>query len=296
MSVQQGRRGGGAQQGAALVLVLWLVLLLSGVVAAFAFTARVEQLQARSGEDLLRGGEIARAGLEYALSRLQGGSSDQPRWVADGRLYEWQFAGQPVQLRLQSEAGKVDLNHAQAPLLAALLVQAGADPVRAARLAAAIVDWRDADDLVQPGGGAEKGQYLAAGLAHGPANAPFSGIGELRRVLGMDEALFQALQPWITVWSDRLQPEPALAPEPVLRAMGLDPAPWLQQRQLGAQGNGTSQVAALASSGDTFSIDVRTPLGDDRQAWLRAVVRSGAVEAVGPAYTALQWQQGMETR
>lgn len=283
------------QSGAALILVLWLIVLLAGVVGACALAARVEHLQTRSGLSLLQGGEMARAGLEYGLYRLSHASLDQPVWQADGRVYAWQFNGVPVEVRLQSESGKVDLNHADPTLLSALLVQAGAPPAQAGRIAAAIIDWRDADDLVQPGGGAEAGQYVAAGLPYGPANGPFVTVGELRRVMGMDEALFQTLVPWVTVWSDRLQPEPSLAPAEVLRAMGQDPEPWLARRRPAPEGQAAVPTGPIAA-GDTFSIDSRARLVDGRDVRLRAVVRTGTASAVGPAYVALQWQQGMEAR
>lgn len=288
----------GRQRGAALLLVLWLAVLLAGVVMAFAWSARVEALHARGGVAAWQGGEIARAGLEYGLHRLLAGPGDagvpdSGPWQPDGRPHAWRFAGVPVEVRLQAESGKVDLNRADPPLLSALLVAAaGLPPERADRLAAAIADWRDADDLPHPGG-AERADYAAAGRDDGPANAPFATPGELRRVLGMDDAVHQALAPLVTVWSDRDRPEPALAPAPVLRALGLDPAPWLAART-GEAGGGAPLV--LASVGDVFSIDSTALLGDDRVVRVRAVVRLGVVGADGPAYGVLRWQQGMESR
>ena len=44
-----------AMRGAALVLVLWLIVLMASVIGAFALTARVEQLQTHVGVDALRG-------------------------------------------------------------------------------------------------------------------------------------------------------------------------------------------------------------------------------------------------
>jgi type II secretory pathway component PulK len=54
--------------GAALVLVLWLIALMTALVGAFALSARVEHLQQRVLDDDARGQERARAGLEYALT------------------------------------------------------------------------------------------------------------------------------------------------------------------------------------------------------------------------------------
>jgi len=279
---------GPAQRGAALVLVLWLVVLLASLIGAFALTARVEQLQSHVGVEALRGGQLAQAGLEYALYRQsQPALPGQPAWISDGRSYPWQFAGAQLELRVLSESAKVDINQADAGLLAALMQQLGAGQAQAQQLAAAMVDWRDSDELPQPGG-AEAGDYAAAGLPYVPANDAFQSLEEVRRVLAMPAPLFQALRPYLTIWSQRSQPEPMLAADPVLRAMGIDPVLQQSKRQSALASGG-----ALASRGDTFSIQSLVRLGDDRVVVLDAVVRQGRTENALAAYTVLYWQQEM---
>jgi general secretion pathway protein K len=136
-------------RGAALVLVLWLIALLTAVVGAFALSARVEHLQERVVGDDAIGQEHARAGLEYALYRLQP-TATRPAWVADGRRYRWQFDQRQIDLRIVDENGKINLNLADAALLEAFLRAMGVETGRARQLAGAIVDWRDADSLKQP--------------------------------------------------------------------------------------------------------------------------------------------------
>jgi general secretion pathway protein K len=141
-------------RGVALLLVLWLVALLAATVGAFALSARTEQLQ---GQVLARGLEVrgaARAGLEYAIARLAE-TDEKRRWIPDGREYRWRFGDADVALRIVDEQGKVDLDMADAGLIASLLRQLGSDPQDAQRIAGAIVDWRDEDALTQPAGGAE---------------------------------------------------------------------------------------------------------------------------------------------
>lgn len=280
-----------AMRGAALVLVLWLIVLMASVIGAFALTARVEQLQTHVGVDALRGSQLAQAGLEYALYRqAQSAQPGQPAWISDGRSYPWQFGGAQLQLSLLSESAKVDINQADAGLLAALMQQLGAEPQQAQRLAAAIVDWRDSDELPQPLG-AEKADYAAAGLPYGPSNDAFASLEELRRVLAMPAPLFQAMRPHLTLWTQRSQPEPMLASDVVLRAMGIDPVLQHSKRQAQlASGN------ALASAGDTFSIQSRVQLADDRSVVVDAVVRLGGSDTAAAAYTVLHWQQGMGTQ
>lgn len=282
------RRWNDQSQGAALVLVLWLIVLLSAMVGAFALTARVEAMQA----GVLRGSgqarEVARAGLEYALSRVR---SNDPatRWQPDGRRYRWSWDGAQVDVRIVDESGKVDLNQADATLLAGLLRALGAGAGQDQRLAGVIIDWRDADDLSQPVGGAEDRDYAAAGLPYGAKDAPFESQGELRLLLGMTPELYRRLLPNVTLFGARLRPEPRFAPAPVLTAMGLDAATTLAQRERPVAGAPTE---ATAGGSGTYSIESRARWGEGREAVVRAVVRTGASPLPGAAYTVLRWDQG----
>ena len=94
----------------------------------------------------------------------------------------------------------------------------GLDDAPAAALVDAIADWRDADDLRRPNG-AEAPEYRAANLKYVPANAPFETIGDVARVLGMTQAVFQRIAPLITVYSRRPGINPATAARGVLLAL-----------------------------------------------------------------------------
>ncbi len=275
-------------RGAALVLVLWLIALLTAVVGAFALSARVEHLQQRvSGDDAI-GQEHARAGVEYALYRLQPNAL-QPPWTADGRRYRWSFDDRTIDLRIIDENGKVNLNLADATLLTGLLEAVEVEPGRARQLAGAIIDWRDPDSLKQPGGGAETADYVAAGRPYGARNARFETLGELQRVLGMDAALYERLEPLLTLYSRQSRPDPRFAAGPVLSALGLDAERLLADRERlqGSDEDGNVTAGAPAGGSGTYS---------GRVSVLRAVVRRGAAGTPGTAYTVLRWEQGMAAR
>ncbi len=276
-------------RGAALLLVLWLIALLAALVGAFALTARTEHLQGRALHRGVVASEAARAGLEYAVARVID-TRPEGRWLPDGRDYAWRFHDAALTLHIVDETGKVDLNVAQPPLLAALLQAAGAEADMAEQLAGAIADWRDTDDLGQPSGAAEDPQYAAAGLPYGAKDAPFEDIGELQQVLGMTPALYAAVAPHVTVHSGLPSPDPRFAGALVLQAMGLDPQPVLEQR---TQMSGITPPPDLLGAGTgTYSIDSHARLADGREAVLRAVVRVGG-GAPGTAYTPLFWNEGV---
>ena len=92
-------------RGAALLLVMWLILLLSGLVAGYAMAARIESMQ---GNGLARGTtarEAARAGVEYATARMLDPDPER-RWAADGRDYRFAFDGAQVEISVRDELGK----------------------------------------------------------------------------------------------------------------------------------------------------------------------------------------------
>lgn len=275
-------------RGAALLLVLWLIALLTALIGAFALTARVESLQ---GRVLVKGAEaqeIARAGVEYALERIAD-SDPATHWLADGRMYPWNFAGSRVEISIVDETGKVDLNQADVTLLSALIKTVAGDSAPAAQLAAAIVDWRDPDPLTQPGGGAEDPDYAAAGLPYGAKDAPFETVAEVEQVLGMTPGLYALLEPSLTLYSGRPQPDPNYAPAPVLVALGLDPTAYLARRRPVGPFIGDAQL--LGAGSGTYSIESRVTLREGRQATLRTTVRAGGGPVPGSVYTILRWEE-----
>src|SRR5690606_12597932 len=106
-------------------------------VGGAASAARGEALQGRTAERGVQAREHARAGVEYAVWRLQP-RPDAGRWTADGRRYRWQFDDSRIELRITDERGKVDLNLADRALIEALLRVLEVAPERAALLAHAI--------------------------------------------------------------------------------------------------------------------------------------------------------------
>lgn len=275
-------------RGAALILVLWLTALLAALIGAFSMTAQIEYLQGRTLHRGIVAAQAARAGLEYAATRV---SDPDPmrQWLPDGRAYPWGFAGATVEVRIVDESGKLDLNAADAATLAALIRAAGGEPAQADTVAAAIVDWRDADDLTQPQGGAEDPQYAAAGRPYGAKDAPFETVAEVEQVLGMTPALYGKLAGHLTIYSGLPIPDARFATALALEAMGIDAAPVLANRERPPMPGDTSFVGA--GSG-TYSIDSHARLGDGRESVLRAVIRLGPNGVPGAAFTVMRWEEG----
>ena len=89
-----------------------------------------------------------------------------------------------------------------------------------ASVAGAIVDWVDADDVEQLGGGAESAYYLQLEPAYRSANQPFASVSELRLVAGMKDANVVGLAPFVSALDDDMTINVNTATLNVLLALG----------------------------------------------------------------------------
>ena len=285
-------------RGAALLLVLWLLVLLTGLIAVFALTARTEGLQGRYLGRSTQARYAAESGLEVAALHLQGDDPAQ-RWIPDGRPYDFSFEGQQIRVKVVDESAKVDLNVAAPDLLVGLLTAVGVELERARQLSGAIQDWRDGDDLINAEGGAEDPQYETAGLPYGAKDRPFETVSELRLVLGIDPALFARLQPYVTVYTGLAQPNSAFAAPVVLKALGLPDAQVgqiIDSRAPAGKGTDATQPSidpSIAAQGSgTYSISSRATRSDGTQLQIQAAIRIGGGGGFGQLYLPLSWRVG----
>lgn len=290
-----------SQRGIALVLVLWVLLLLTIITGSFALMARMDRLEANS---LLSGTQArlsAEAAINLAVLALRD-PEDETRMRADGRVYQQDLDGVLVEVSAIDERGKLDINSTEELTLANLFTGHGMELGDAEMLAAAVLDWRDEDDLERVNG-AEDDAYIAAGLEVGPANRPFMMTEELLQVIGMPYELYRLLEPGITVFSNTPEPNPAFAPVEALMALPditYDEAvDFVQQRN--AQQPGDSLGTELPNGvmvmeqgrGVTYSIHAKATLANGVWEQLQATIRLGGTSSGSP-YRVLRWREGFQ--
>jgi general secretion pathway protein K len=289
----------GRQRGIALVLVLWVLLLLTIITGAFALTARMDRLEANA---LLSGTQArlsAEAAINLAALALRD-PEDETRMLADGRIYELVVDGVAIQISAVDERGKLDINAADEFTLVNLFSGNGMELVDAELLAAAVMDWRDVDELERVNG-AEEDAYIAAGLQVGPANRPFMMAEELLQVIGMPYELFRKVEPGITVFSRAGEPDPAFAPVEALMALPditYDEAvDFVAQRNAHLPGEsiGTELpngvVVMEQGRGVTYSIHAKATMPNGVWEQLKATIRLGGNRSGNP-YRVLSWREG----
>lgn len=289
------------ERGAAFVLVLWLLALLTILLGSFALISRTEALQARHLFDTTAARYAAEAGINRVVYQMAI-PDPQLRWVPDGRAYEVEFEQAQLVIRVTDESGLIDLNAADTLTLSNLLVAHGLDQGQADAIADAILDWRDTDDLLSPNG-AEDPDYEAAGYDYGAKDAPFDTVSELQQVMGVTAELYERLAPAFTIYSGQPTPNVAFAPFEVLRAfIGMNDElarQLIEARHAWDPASGApppmmpdgTPLMAQGGSG-TYSIAARATLPNGAWTELHATVRLGGAGVSGLAYTVLRWQDG----
>src|ERR1700733_14791403 len=164
-----------------LAYVLWSMTLLSTIAVSVLMAGTTTYQILRNGSDFAQAEAAAQSAVNLAVLGLLDRRLDR-RWRVDGTARAVTFGGLKVRVTVQDELGRIDLNHADAPLLIGLLTSAGMDKQAAAQLVDKIQDWRDSSSLRRLNG-AKSQDYAAAGLAHRPRNGPFQSVDELKLVM-----------------------------------------------------------------------------------------------------------------
>ncbi len=205
------------QNGIALVIVLWMLVLLTIMATGYSRMMRTETMLTANLVRSAQANALAEAGINQAIIELYKPVLDKI-WKDDGTKYDYQLNDAIVNVHIQSETGKIDLNSARSELLMGLLQSVDVPNEDQLPLVQAILDWRDKDDLVR-NNGAEDAYYKNAGLNYGAKDGSFNSIDELLLVKGFTATLYRKLRPALTVYSHQAGIDPQSAPREALLAI-----------------------------------------------------------------------------
>jgi general secretion pathway protein K len=287
------------QQGIALVIVLWILLLITISTGAYTLMARMDQLEAHTVISSTRARMAAESGINLAVLGLRD-PDELTRLVPDGRPYQYMVQDVLVEVEITDERGKLDINEVDEATLLKLFETNGLDANDGKLLAAALLDWVDTDEI-ERADGAELPAYESSGLDAGPGNRPFLMIEEILQVLGMPWDLFKKIEPGLTVFSEAGVPDPAYAPVEALMALPdmteEDARNFIEERQSqdGTGGAGLSlpngQVAVAKGRGLTYSVLAKATLPNGVWDQVEATIRLGGTTE-GYPYKVLRWREG----
>jgi hypothetical protein len=175
-------------RGSALLAVILTLLVVAAITGGLITQTRTDLILSRTLEFGVENELLAEGGIAFAILNL---SDPKLTSIPDGRAFDVTMDGKGLSLQVQSEAGKINLNQSPNPLLKRLLRSCGGESQ--AELLGKAIDER-----------------IAA--KDGPVKT-FLTVDELKRLPGASTELVEAIEPYVSVYNFRAEPDFALAPE-----------------------------------------------------------------------------------
>jgi type II secretory pathway component PulK len=210
-----------AARGAALLLVLWAIAVLSFAVLWVADLVGVELESGAAGAKRLAARQIALSGVAFGL---------HPQVTREdvALLNQDLDDGGKLRVRIRGEGARFNINALLAEqdriTLKNLFILWGLSNDEADVLFDRLTDWVD-DDAGRELNGAERADYEAMGIVDVPADRPFRSVDEMGRVMGM-EVLAERNPGWreaFTVFGDGRIDVNEAGPDVLQAVTGLTP-------------------------------------------------------------------------
>jgi general secretion pathway protein K len=207
------------EKGIALFMVLWVLILLSAIATEFCFAMRTEVNMVRNFKEQTEAYYIALAGLNRAVFELLRNESSPekkklltddneetaettPRWRMNTDIPPVPFDGGQFNVCIGNEAGKININTADEPLLKMMLNGFEIEEQEKSIIVDSIMDWRDKNDLHRVNG-AENDYYQSISKPYDCKNGDFDTAEELLLVRGIaPEIFYGGLRNMVTVFKD----------------------------------------------------------------------------------------------
>ena len=251
------------RQGSALLAVLWIVALLSMLVATTSLLVMQDVDTVGTRRQMFRARMLAEMGLAFAAHPDV--RPDDPllrQEIADGEGFEVEMIGEDGRLNPNLLIQRQDRE-----TLRRVFRAWGMDLMQSDSLFDALTDWVDEDSFKQPRGAEFRDYNGIPGL---PFNRPFRSLEEMALVRGMDivDSVFPQWRDWFSIHASGVLDINEAAPEIVAAVTGADIiiAQQLQARRLGRDGirntlddavfpDLQSAVRLLGVSGSTEGLD-----------------------------------------
>jgi general secretion pathway protein K len=233
-------RGRASEDGAVLLLVLLILALISVLVLSWSQEWWTELKLAGNFREDRQNRRLAEAGIYYALGKLLTAKMAESRtavpgaglkptvhpldlWQGDGRPHILELPEGRIEVRLEDERGKINLNLAPEHTLAKLFEAMGFSELRVRTMVDSIQDWRTRGDVARPYG-AKSAYYLRLDPPYVAKNGFFDTVEELAWVHGFEGyPLISQLGEFLSVQKSGRGININAAPKEVLQAADLPP-------------------------------------------------------------------------
>jgi general secretion pathway protein K len=200
--------------GIALISVLWILVLLTAIVAEFAYSMRTEVNITRNFKEATQAHYIAQSGVIRSVVEMirntdltknrENADEDTEGsvWRVNVPIPPQRFGTGEFTVHIDNSAGLINLNTANENLLRLMVNTLDISDGDKAVIVDSIMDWRDSDDFHRLNG-AENRYYQSLPNPYACKNAPFDSVEELLLVRGMSpELLYENLRSIVTITPD----------------------------------------------------------------------------------------------
>jgi len=298
------------ENGIALIMTLWVLVLLSAVAMSFTFTSRRGSASTRNLKEDTQAYYASLSAYEQVVAYLVTDPDSTVDYIDEQGNFRTDserpaFAAQPVEgadvkVQLTDEESRLNINTLNGDQLSRLFEYVGVPTEERQPLVDSLLDWRDPDDEHHLSG-AEDEYYEAFGYK--AKDKALDMPEELLLVKGYSKDLlygsddFKPLDKLITTHSDGINVN--TVPVPVLQILGIDDLTIATLVSHRTSPGGTKMIPAqIASIGKTvsnnFRIQVVSHMKDNPLAVrITSVVRRDFGPS-GPVLTTLYWKEEIE--
>lgn len=225
----------GNRKGIVLVLALWVIVILSGIAMNFALSTRTGSIVTRNFKESIVARTMAVSAIENTIAYILADPDLQVDYLDEKGNFRMDndrepaskiinSAGATIEVTLTDEDSKLNINLLEPAYLQGLIGDYAKSDEETLEMAAALMDWRDPDDLHRLGG-AEDETYMP--LGYETKDAMLEIPGELALVSGFTKEIVYGsdgtggLNELITTFTNTYNIN--TAPREVLEALGFDP-------------------------------------------------------------------------
>ncbi len=195
------------QEGLALVVVLWVITIMTMLVASFSTIVKTNIVIAGAESDVTQHITHVDSGLDIAVFRMLDEVSKR-KWLHPDKAQNVNFAGKALNIRIIDTSGLIDLNKADGKFLQDFLKRYANNSDQADTVLKAILGRRMAQaqkDTQQP-----KTQKKSLNMYS------FSHVSELMTAKGMTLDFYNKIKAFMTVHNPQGSINPAVAPYEIL--------------------------------------------------------------------------------
>lgn len=204
------------ERGIALLLALLVLTLLTALILEFDAEARREYRAAATFRDDYKASMLTRAAVQATRAvlaqdllreKMTGQKYDGPTDIWAMPIKSYPIGDGFLTAQIKDESGKVNLNDLASTSGGELEQKKKVFRVKrlfellkiSPNLVDTLIDWIDQDEAPQPAG-AESLYYQSLKPAYRSANAPLSGLGDLRLIKGFTPDIIERIEPYVTTF------------------------------------------------------------------------------------------------